>query len=46
MISRVIIVSIISVISHRGINVDHGIHVEQHSKPRNKYAIFALVSWF
>jgi hypothetical protein len=23
-------------ISHRGINVDHGINIDQHSKPRNK----------
>ncbi len=31
-------------IPHRGINVDHGINVDQHSKPRNKckYSILYL----
>jgi hypothetical protein len=36
-------------ISHRGIIADHGINVDQHSKPRNVqilYTVFALVSWF
>jgi hypothetical protein len=34
--------------SHRGINVDHGISVDQHSKPQVQilYTVFALVSWF
>jgi hypothetical protein len=26
--------------SHRGIDVDHGINVEQHSKPRSKCILF------
>jgi hypothetical protein len=31
------------IISHRGIVVDHGINVNQHSKQRNMYTVFALV---
>jgi hypothetical protein len=33
-----------SIKSHRGINVDHGINVDQHSRPRNmcKYYILYL----
>jgi hypothetical protein len=28
------------------INADYGINVDKHSKPRNKYTVFAIVQWF
>jgi hypothetical protein len=31
-----------TIISHRGINADYGINVDQHSKPRNKCTILYL----
>jgi hypothetical protein len=37
---------LVGVISHRGINVDHGINVHQYSKPRNKCKYSILYLYF
>jgi hypothetical protein len=33
--------------THQGMNVDHGINVDQHSKPRNKYnTVYCICTCF